>query len=140
MPLYLFICLSACTNSYVSTTDWIQNYKDSHLLCEDCNQCPQCTYSFSRIPDLIVFEFEGKDICIDPEVTITCRNNQSCNMKLQGVICYGEQHYTSRVLYGWNLSSTAQFQIRKVCSIRCQRTCSLNICIRSTNIVMQIMI
>ncbi|KAF8231363.1 hypothetical protein L208DRAFT_1470057 [Tricholoma matsutake] len=91
--------LSAGTNPYVSRTDWIQNYKeDSCLLCQECNQCLQCTYSFSRIPDLIVFEFEGKEICIDPEVTITSRDNQTCTMKLQGVIYYGELHYTSRVM------------------------------------------
>ena len=61
--------LSAGTNPYVSTTDWIQNYKeDSHFLCEECNQCLQCTYSFSRIPDLVVLEFEGKDVHIDSEV------------------------------------------------------------------------
>ena len=88
--------MSAGTNPYVSTTDWIQNYKeDSRLLCEECNQCLQRTYSFSRIPDLIVFEFEGRDICIDPEVTITCGDNQSHTMKLQGV---GELHYTCRVI------------------------------------------
>ena len=53
--------LSAGTNPYASTTDWIQNYKeDSHFLCEECNQCLQCTYSWSRIPDLVVLEFEGK--------------------------------------------------------------------------------
>jgi len=96
--IYSFV-LSAGTNPYVSTTDWIQNYKeDSCLLCEECNQCLQHSYSFSRIPDLIVFEFEGKNICIDPEVTITCRNNQSSTMKLWGVIYYGELHYTSCIM------------------------------------------
>ena len=96
--IYSFV-LSAGTNPYVSTTDWIQNYKeDSCLLCEECNQCLQHSYSFSRIPDLIIFKFEGKNICIDPEVTITCRNNQSSTMKLQGVIYYGELHYTSRIM------------------------------------------
>ncbi|KAF8223612.1 hypothetical protein L208DRAFT_1315993, partial [Tricholoma matsutake] len=96
--IYSYV-LSAGTNPYVSTTDWIKNYKeDSRLLCEECNQCLQHTYSFSKIPDLIVFEFEGKDICIDPEVTITCRDNQSRTMKLQGVIYYGELHYMSRVI------------------------------------------
>ncbi|KAF8221603.1 hypothetical protein L208DRAFT_1327085 [Tricholoma matsutake] len=96
--IYSYI-LSAGTNPYVSTTDWIQNYKeDSCLLCQECNQCLQCTYSFLRIPDLIVFEFEGKEIFIDPEVTITSRDNQSCTMKLQGVIYYGELHYTSHVM------------------------------------------
>ena len=73
-----------------------QTYKEDS--CEECNQCLQHSYSFSRIPDLIIFEFEGKNICIDPEVTITCRNNQSSTMKLQGVIYYGELHYTSYIM------------------------------------------
>jgi hypothetical protein len=91
--------LSAGTNSYASITEWMQDYSESSThLCQECNQSLLRTFSFSRLPDIIVFEFEGNELHIDPEVTITTRDNQSHTIKLKGVIYYGELHYTSHVV------------------------------------------
>jgi hypothetical protein len=90
--------LSAGTNSYASITEWMQDYSEnSNRLCQECNQSLLWTFSFSRLPDLVIFEFEGKELHINPEVRITTRNNQSQTIKLKCIIYYGELHYTSHV-------------------------------------------
>ncbi|KAF8225638.1 hypothetical protein L208DRAFT_1021078, partial [Tricholoma matsutake] len=53
--------LSAGTNPYVSIQDWIQKLY-SWFRCLNCNQHLIHSFSFSSIPAIILFEFEGKTI------------------------------------------------------------------------------
>ncbi|KAF8240173.1 hypothetical protein L208DRAFT_1234842, partial [Tricholoma matsutake] len=71
--------LSSGTSPYVSIQDWIQNHQEGSMSrCSECNQHLICSYSFVSVPAILIFEFEGKKLKIDPEVTIVSRNNQQC--------------------------------------------------------------
>jgi hypothetical protein len=88
--------LSAGTNSYTSIADWIRNFSESsHFRCGECNQNLLHTFSFSTIPPL--------ELQIDSEVLVTSRNHQSHRFRLQDIIYYGENHYTSRIIFNRQL-------------------------------------
>ena len=96
--------LSAGMNSYTSIAHWIHNFSESsHFRCSECNQNLLRTFSFSTIPPLIIFEFEGKELQIDSEVLVTSRNHQSHRCRLQGIIYYGENHCTSHIIFNRQL-------------------------------------
>ncbi|KAF8237071.1 hypothetical protein L208DRAFT_1064991, partial [Tricholoma matsutake] len=97
---YIQSCvLSAGTNPYVSIQDWIQNHcESSRFRCSECNQHLVHSYSFLSVPAIIIFEFEGKFLKTDQEITIVSRNDQHFTMKLKGIIYHGKAHYTPHII------------------------------------------
>ena len=95
----------AGTNTYLSITDWIQNYQESSShRCQQCNNGLVRKYTFVSTPGLLVFEFEGMQN-IQPESRITIQTHHCRTTKtyaLQGVVYFGESHYTSRIIPNGN--------------------------------------
>ncbi|KAF8218484.1 hypothetical protein L208DRAFT_1350979, partial [Tricholoma matsutake] len=113
--------LSSGTSPYVSIQDWIQNHQEGSMSrCSECNQHLICSYSFVSVPAILIFEFEGKNSKIDPEVS---RNNQPFTIKLKGIIYHGEAHYISCIVVNeqlWfhdGITTGANMDMRDYCNL-----------------------
>jgi hypothetical protein len=97
----LYSCmLSAGTNTYRSISEWIQNYsEDSRHQCNTCGSHLTRQYYFVNVPEIVIFDFAGHELNIDKEIELLDKNNQAYIKKLQGIIYYGEQHYTSCIVF-----------------------------------------
>ena len=90
--------VSAGTTSPVSISQWMADWKEpTQHQCTTCGRQMNMMFQFHQPWHLIAFDFAWQRTEIDPELLVHV-NGDNVLYKLRGIIYFGENHFTSRII------------------------------------------
>ncbi|KAF8958461.1 hypothetical protein BDZ97DRAFT_1668456 [Flammula alnicola] len=90
--------ISAGIIRHNSIKNWINNPREcSETICRLCGENTFATYQFNILPDVLVFDFGGIKLVINFSIDVSFNNSQY-KYKLAGIIYFGSNHFTSRII------------------------------------------
>lgn len=92
-------CLISSTHlNGQSIQAWLTHSEEtSYPPCQTCQSATTRQFQLSTATPLLVFEFPGQSAFIDDAITLNLAN-QVIQYKLKGIIYYGDNHFTSRII------------------------------------------
>ncbi|KDR66273.1 hypothetical protein GALMADRAFT_81092, partial [Galerina marginata CBS 339.88] len=92
-----FVVMSGA-RSHISTSSWASgpNEETAHL-CHRCGYEVYIKHEFLVLPSILVFDFSGHHLNIDPTIQIT-HNGSNYRFRLAGIIYFGQAHFISQII------------------------------------------
>ena len=90
--------ISAGNARPVSISQWMANWTEpTRHLCTTCQRQMNMMFKFQQPWPLIAFDFAWQTPEIEPELPLHVNGN-NIQYRLRGIIYYGENHFTSRII------------------------------------------
>ena len=82
-----------------SVKQWISDLETiTRKKCAKCGGQMIKQVTYVNAPELIVFEYPDFDITTNHSITLNMQNNETKTLHLKGIVYFGENHFTSRII------------------------------------------
>ncbi|KIL56950.1 hypothetical protein M378DRAFT_61682, partial [Amanita muscaria Koide BX008] len=89
---------AGATSVHTSIEQWMRNFREeTHHKCTTCEKHIHVNFSFRYPLPLIAFDFTGQKPKIDSKINVNI-NGTDVQYKLRGIIYFGDNHFTSRIV------------------------------------------
>jgi hypothetical protein len=90
--------LAVASTESASVTDWMHDLKEeTNVTCSYCLEKMKIAHRFLLPLPLIVLDVSSNQLQIDATFSLLV-NNEECTYGLQGIVYYGDSHFTARVV------------------------------------------